>query len=400
MNRLARWLVSLIALFPFFLTSPVSGAVSGPSGRGSPVPLLEVTFLNVGQGDAILVRSNEKTILIDAGDDTYNAGNTIATFLRQEKIGKIDTAVITHPHGDHFGGFIELLKQVSIGEFIYSTDDLDKIDPAASRADKSLLNDLRKTILARKIPYRQVKSGDPFDWGRGITVELLHAAEDVDLASWTASYTPGANDYSLAFKVTAGSVSYLFTGDLQAPGEETMLKKWGPILGSTILKLGHHGSRTSSSQPFLDVVRPEYAIVQVGKSNAFNHPSSRTLNRLKAMNIPVFRTDRNGTMTSVTDGTTETFAAEQGSFPRDILAAVRQLDSVSDQEVASDKYEMIQNMVCDHVRENLAAGNVQAVRNLFDGLSGTAAEKFRHQIREILLFDLMHKEAGFEIEGL
>lgn len=400
MNRLARQLVILIAFIPSLMTCLTVCAAPGISDGAGTSSLLQVTFLDVGQGDAILLRSKDKTVLIDAGDEKYNAGSIIAEWLRHERIERIDTAVITHPHGDHFGGFLELVRQIPIGEFLYSTDDFDKIPLEAARTDKTLLNDLKKTIQAKGIPYRKAKIGDTFNWGRGITVELLHDSHDVNPASWTAPYVPGANDYSLVFKVTAGNISYLLTGDLQAPGEDVLLKRWGTALQSTVLKLAHHGSKTSSSQPFLEVVKPRYAVIQVGKGNAFNHPGVATLNRLKASNIPVFRTDRNGTMTSATDGTAEALTTGQTNSIKSILDEVRRLEASSNPYTASIQYEAIQHIAIEYARKNLASGNHEAVQTLLDSLRGTAATGCERRIREILLFDTIHGEAAPGAERL
>lgn len=400
MNRLARQLVILIAFVPSLLICLTACAAPGTSDGTETPSLLQVTFLDVGQGDAILLKSKDKTVLIDAGDEKYNAGSTIAEWLRHECIERIDTAVITHPHGDHFGGFLELVRQIPIGEFIYSTDDFDKIPLKADRMDKTLLNDLKKAIQAKGIPYRKATVGNTFDWGRDITVELLHDSHDVDPASWTAPYVPGANDYSLVFKVTTGNVSYLLTGDLQAPGEEMLMKRWGTALQSTVLKLAHHGSKTSSSQPFLDLVKPSYAVIQVGKGNAFNHPGSGTLKRLKASNIPVFRTDRNGTMMSATDGTAETLTIGQKNSLERILAEAHRFEASSNQNTASIQYEAIQHNALEYARENLAVGNLKAVQTLLDGLRGTAAEGCERQIRELLLFGVIHGEAAPGVERL
>jgi hypothetical protein len=190
-------------------------------------------------------------------------------------------------------------------------------------------------IKAKGIPYRQAKIGDAFNWGKNIKVELLREAEgllatrnpepmllDFDMlmsrASVTASGTPNppnppntskisANEQSLIFRVTAGKVSYLFTGDAEKDGEAAAIKKFRDKLKCTVLKSGHHGSKTSSGYPFLDLAKPEYAVIQVGARNSFKHPSAETLDKYNFYKIKTFRTDLEGTVDSFTDGETVKF---------------------------------------------------------------------------------------------
>ncbi|MBF0501581.1 MAG: MBL fold metallo-hydrolase [Candidatus Riflebacteria bacterium] len=276
-------------------------------------PPLRVTFLDVGQGDSIMIRTADKNVLIDAGDDRFDVANAVLIpFCKKEGITKIDTCVISHPHRDHFGGYLDLVNAIPIGEFIYSIEPSGAQDPESSGADASLYTKLAKEIQDKKIPYRQVTVGDSFDWGHGVTVELLHSREKIP-ASTDASSPAGisANEHSLIFKVTAGTVSYLFTGDAEKGAENTTLTMFHDKLKSTVLKAGHHGSRTSSSAPFMDLVRPDYGVISCGIKNPFGHPNQETLDTYAYYKMKVFRTDQDGTVDSYTDGQTIHFTSNQ-----------------------------------------------------------------------------------------
>ncbi len=357
----------------------------------APAPLLTIDFIDVGQGDAILLRSGGKNVLIDAGDDNKDAGKIILAFLKKKKIKKIDTAVITHPHRDHFGGFIDLVAKFPIGEFLYSTDSLYFIDLPGSYGDKTILNDLVKAIHAKGIPYNQVHYGDTFDWGAGIKVEVLHTSEGVYSEPSEDEFPPTANDFSLVFKVTAGDVSFLFTGDLEARGEAAMEARWGKKLRSDVLKVGHHGSRSSSSQAFLKVVSPGFGVIQVGANNQFNHPSASTIQALQAMSIVTYRTDHSGTITSRTDGKAVEFSLEHSGSLRDLVASAGRLDSMSDRELAGVHYEAIRSRVAEKVRCDLSAGNLGEIIELLQAPLPATEGNLQNVVRDMLRFEYLHR---------
>ncbi|RCK77831.1 MAG: DNA internalization-related competence protein ComEC/Rec2 [Candidatus Ozemobacter sibiricus] len=279
-----------------------------------------MTFLDVGQGDAILIRTAEKTILIDAGDDRVNAANgVIIPYLKREGITRIDTCIISHPHRDHFGGFIDLLQAIPIGEFQFSSDTLGTGDPEESSSDALVYMRMYNLIKEKKIPYNKVPNGAILNWGRGIKVEVLHADET---PRRSADQPPRliqrgevikspANEQSLIIKATAGKISYLFTGDAEKGAEGRAIELFREKLPSTILKSGHHGSKTSSTYPFMDLVKPEYGIISVGTKNSFGHPNKETLEKYAFYKMKVFRTDQDGTIDTFTDGTTVQVVSNQ-----------------------------------------------------------------------------------------
>jgi len=275
--------------------------------------ILRVTFLDVGQGDAIVIRTNEKTILLDAGDDRANAANAvIIPYCKKEGIKKFDSCIISHPHRDHFGGYLDLLQAVSIGEFVYSSDNSSVGDAEESSGDDILYNKMKDMIIAKGIPYNKAVLGQKFDWGKNVKVELFHAEEAARRASDALKIS--ANEHSLIIKATLGQISYLFTGDAEKGAESKAIADFKEKLNCTVLKAGHHGSKTSSGYPFMDITKPEYGIISVGAHNSFGHPNKETLDKYAFYKMKVFRTDQDGIVDSYTDGKTIHFTSNQSAL--------------------------------------------------------------------------------------
>lgn len=297
-NRTAR--ISLLALF-FVLAGLVSWAAEAP--------LLRVTFLDVHQGDCTIIRTAEKIVMIDAGDDNRDAAKRyIIPYLKKEGIKHIDLAIITHPHRDHFGGFIDLLSAVSFGEFYYSTDEGAGAEETSKAGNDAVIyNSMLDIIKEKNIPYVKAKAGDKLDLGKGIKTEILYCHAGAKAEPNTDPYKVNQNENSIIMKVTAGKISYLFTGDAEKNAENAVVQAHPNKLKSTVLKSGHHGSKTSSSHAFLDLVTPTYATISAGKGNSFGHPTDEILNRYEYLGIKVFRTDHDGIIESYTDGKTIEF---------------------------------------------------------------------------------------------
>lgn len=305
---MSRKLQRIVFLAFFLLSAALVGAAEF-------APYLRVTYLDVGQGDSILLRTGDKNILIDAGDDKANAGNAvIVPYLKKEGIKRLDACVISHPHRDHFGGFLDVVNAFQIGEFIYSTENVGTGDAEGSSGDAIFYQKLHDAIVAKGIPYRKVAVGDSLDWGKKVKVDLFHAEEAgrSDRASDTVKVS--ANEHSLIFKVTAGEISYMFSGDAEKIAEGSAVENFKTKLQSTVLKSGHHGSKTSSNYPFMDMVKPEYAVISVGAKNSFGHPNKETLEKYSFYKMKVFRTDQDGTVESLTDGKTVKFISNQSEL--------------------------------------------------------------------------------------
>lgn len=242
---------------------------------------VEVTFIDVGQGDSIFIRTdNGKTILIDGGGTPYyyegefNTGNDIIKpFLHSRGVKKLDLIVFSHFDQDHALGLINLLENFKVDTVIYGQPENNK-----------LFHDMIKIVQKKNITVYSVSQGDEFYFG-SVKFNVLHPKID--------KYYPSSNDASVVLKMVYNDVSFLFTGDLEYFGERELIDSQYKVK-SDILKIGHHGSKSSTSEEFLDQVSPSFAIISVGESNSFGHPSPDVLKFLEKRGINILRTDFSG----------------------------------------------------------------------------------------------------------
>lgn len=252
---------------------------------------LEVHFIDVGQADSILVKHGDFSMLVDAGNN--EDGDLVNNYIKSKGISKLDYVVGTHPHEDHIGGLDDVINNFDIGA-IYI--------PKASTTTKTF----ESVLLAIQNKGMKVKSpiiGDKFDLG-GVTVTILGPNSN--------SYDD-LNDSSIVLKVDYGTTSFLLTGDAEGKSESEILAS-GININSTVLKVGHHGSDSSTTDEFLNKVNPKFAVISVGEGNSYGHPKQSVLNKLQSRNIPVYRTDENGTIVAISDGNNVTFNTNQGSY--------------------------------------------------------------------------------------
>lgn len=246
---------------------------------------LTIHYLDVGQADSILIQSPEgKTMLIDAGNK--DDSDTIQAYLDKLKVKKIDILLATHPHEDHIGGMAAIVKSYPIGK-IYMPKAV-----TTTAAYKYLLT----AIKAKGLKVTTATSGASISLDNTIELAMLapNSAEYEDL-----------NNYSAVVKLTYSKTSFLFTGDAEDVSEAEMLKKKYD-LKADVLKLGHHGSESSTTPDFLKAVSPKYAIISVGKDNDYGHPHKDTLDRLVKAKVNIYRTDLLGTIIVTSDGKTIT----------------------------------------------------------------------------------------------
>jgi competence protein ComEC len=271
--KYASMLIPLISLI-FFITSK-TGAQKD----------LQVAFLDVGQGDAAFLRfPNQRTMLIDAGNSSFQwdqGKKTILPFLQSMHSLHLTYLVGSHPHNDHIGGTLALINSLSIDTLVLS----------AYPFHSELYENLISTAMQKSIPLKVVYKGDWLKPDPSCRVYVLHPD-----STYTQSETfSGAecNNSSVVLKVTYGSNSVLFTGDLEETGEHPLLK-YEDFLESEIIKIGHHGSKTSTSEALLRHVNPIVALISVAKKNKFKHPSPVTLRRLKRYGIMTYQTSQEG----------------------------------------------------------------------------------------------------------
>lgn len=235
----------------------------------------QVHFIDVGQGDSSLILSGGEAILIDAGPN----GNekNLVSYLKSLGINQLKLVVATHPHEDHIGGIDAVLRDIGADEILIS----DNIHTTQTYTDMLDAIDETGTKLTIANP------GDKYTFSTGATLSVLSPYPDDKFKN--------LNDYSIVTRLQAGENSVLFTGDIEADAEKSLLLSTG-LLKSDILKSPHHGSTTSSTIPFMRIVKPQIAIISCGKDNKYGHPHKEILDLYENNNIDVRRTDEEGTI--------------------------------------------------------------------------------------------------------
>lgn len=240
---------------------------------------LEIYFLDVGQGDSSLIIDGDMVMLVDGGEK--EEAEFIIGFLKKLGIEKIDYMVATHPHSDHIGSLAEIINYFPVDNIIL---------PEITHTSKTYEN------LILSISENNVNAIFPD----------VYDTFTLDNASFTIlgpepNRHDDLNDNSIVFKLDYGNSSFMFTGDAEKAEEEDILSL-NTNLGSDVLKVGHHGSNTSTSKEFLDRVNPSIAIISCGKDNSYGHPNEEIMNLLSERNINIFRTDTDGTIKVISDG--------------------------------------------------------------------------------------------------
>jgi len=239
---------------------------------------MRVHFIDVGQGDSILIESpNGKTMLVDGG--VKGAGQQVVSYLKELGVSKLDMVVATHPDADHIGGLIPVLNSIPIEQFY----DSGKVHTSQTFEEMLMLID------EKNIPYYVPKKGDLIEFDKDVTVKVLNANE----------HATDNNDASIVLKVVYGHVSFLLTGDAGIALEKEMMQN---DVTTTVLKAGHHGSNTSSSEDFIRAVKPEVTILSYGEDNKYGHPHTEVVDRLQAIGSKIYATADLGTITVSTDG--------------------------------------------------------------------------------------------------
>ena len=238
----------------------------------------EVHYLDVGQGDCSLVLCDGHAMLIDGGESSESS--KVYAYLKQHGVNHLDYMVATHAHSDHIGGLSGALNYATVDTAFCPVTDYD------SKTFDSMIKYLDKQGVGITVP----SAGDEFMLGSA-HVQILGPQKTYD----------DPNDASIVMMVTYGETSFLFAGDAERTAEADILDA-GYDLSSTVLKVGHHGSDTSTSYPFLREIMPEYAVIQVGKDNSYGHPTEDTLSRLRDAEVKVYRNDLQGDIVCSSDG--------------------------------------------------------------------------------------------------
>ena len=240
----------------------------------------KVCFLDIGQGDSCYIKTEHgNTILIDGGDDG-SGKYVISPFLSKEFARSLDAVFVSHMHDDHIAGIVELLKNDYDIDIIYISD-------KASRG--SGYSELKTVAKHKGVQLKPLSSGDEV-WMDSVRFSVI-------ASGYTGLGNKDENDNSLILRMDCGENSILFTGDATRRYETELLGN--PSLDTDFLKVGHHGSYTSSGREFLTEVSPQISIISVGADNSYNHPSKQTLKTMSELELPIIRTDLDGTISII-----------------------------------------------------------------------------------------------------
>lgn len=241
---------------------------------------IAISYIDVGQGDSILIKCKKDAMLIDAGEN--DKGDTVVSYLESQNVNHLKYAVGTHPHSDHIGGMDTVIDSIKTDTFIcpdttYSTKTWNDVLSSCK---------YNNTKVTYAVPQKSYKLGDAI-------FTILHPEKN--------GIYSDCNNFSVVVKVTYGERAFLFTGDAEELSEEEMLNN-GYNLQADVLKIGHHGSHSSTERAFLNAVDPSVAIISCGENNEYGHPHRETLKLLEDEDIEVHRTDSEGTVVVTSDG--------------------------------------------------------------------------------------------------
>lgn len=248
-----------------------------------------VHFIDVGQGDSILIESAGHAMLVDAGEN--NQAEAVEAYLRRMNVKKLDYVIGTHPHSDHIGGLDVVIRDFEVEKVIM---------PPVEHTTKTF-EDVLDAVADKGLKITKPVAGDTYELG---------AASFEIIAPNRGDYGDDLNNWSVGIRLTQGERSFVMAGDAEA-GAEADICANGLELSADVLKLGHHGSSTSTSEEFLKAVNPSSAVISCGKDNDYGHPHRETMDLMEKYGITVYRTDQMGTVTVTTDGKKLTWKTER-----------------------------------------------------------------------------------------
>lgn len=285
-----------------FVRDAVDAFISGEGGEAATSRPAsgeaQVHYLNMGQADSILIRGPEKTVLIDAGEN--DQGGAVLEYLASQGVTRLDYVIGTHPHSDHIGGMDTVIDGIDVGDVILPEIPRDIVPTGATYT--GLLNAIERKGLS----ITAAVPGDRYDLGGGAALTILGpVAEYGDL-----------NNMSVVSRLDYGSHSFLFTGDIEKDAESDLLDTDAASLSAEVLDAGHHGSKTSSSQRFLEAVSPSIAVISCGLDNSYGHPHREVVERLENLGAVIYRTDLYGAVVFSMDAEEMTVQTDKDGYSR------------------------------------------------------------------------------------
>lgn len=287
LNKLIRIIIGLVILIVVIIQGNLFDNVSNAtasindSAKSDKIDAkvkenFSVSFIDVGQADSVLIRNGNYNMLIDAGNN--EDGEKLVNYFKSLGIEEFTYVFATHPHEDHIGGMDDIINNFKIDNYYMSN----------KLSTTKTFTDVLDALDGRNLKYTVPNKGDTLKLGDA-NIKVIYPGDDKS----------NINDSSIVLKITYGKNSFLLTGDATSNVER---KIYNEDIKSDVLKVAHHGSSYSSTDVFLDRVKPYYAVISVGKNNIYNHPSNKTLEKLNKRNIKVYRTDLDGTIVFISDG--------------------------------------------------------------------------------------------------
>lgn len=275
-RRITNLFICVAVLLGSVTLNPVISMAAEPD-------TMEVHFIDVGQGDATLIKCGEQSMLIDTADDSK--GTAIQKYLQKQNVEKLDYLILTHPDADHIGG-----APVVVTKF-----EINKVFMSNFEKDNKTYQKLIQALDNKRLKYETPEVGSQYTLGTAV-ITILAPNKKYD----------NPNDASIALTIQNGNNKFLFTGDACEDAEKDILSKDFDV-SADVYKVGHHGSKSSSSRDFIKAVNPTYAVISCAENNSYGHPHAETLNTLRAYGINVYRTDEDGTIVATSDGKNITF---------------------------------------------------------------------------------------------
>lgn len=279
-NKKAQFLTiiifGIIAIFSVYFGKDIVS-----TDIGTPTGVIEISYLDVGQGDAAYIKVNDFDILIDAGPKSDS--DKLMKQLEEKNIDDFEIVIATHPHEDHIGGMTKVFEKYDVESFYM---------PKVTNTTKTFEN-MIKAVSNEGLTAKVIKEGTSFDLGEGCRIDVYSPMQE--------SYD-NFNDYSPIMKLTYGNKSFIFTGDAEKTVEKEVVEKYSKELKADVIKFGHHGSSTSSTKEFIEAISPKYGIISCGLDNSYGHPHRETLSIIDEMGIETYRTDKQGQITITSDG--------------------------------------------------------------------------------------------------